>query len=137
MSSKATIFENKFGESRLSLEDNTIQPLTKFGNDVVLWTGIRIGHHGTFQSHVTITSHVVMSGQCEIGSYGFVGVNSTLRDGLKMAEANICGTASSVIRDTEHWAVCKGNPVTKSDVPSTSVSFCMEANAKIAKQWAE
>jgi sugar O-acyltransferase (sialic acid O-acetyltransferase NeuD family) len=123
VSSKATIFENEIGENCFILEDNTIQPFTKIGNNVVLWSGNHIGHHGTIHDHVTFTSHVVMSGHCEIGSYSFFGVNSTLRDGLKIAEGTFVAMASSVTRNTEPWSVYKGNPATKSDVPSTSVIF--------------
>src|SRR5690606_2620347 len=39
ISSKATICDNEIGENCFILEDNTIQPFTKIGNNVVLWSG--------------------------------------------------------------------------------------------------
>src|ERR1043165_1195159 len=82
VSSKATVCDNEIGENCFILEDNTIQPFTKIGNNVVLWSGNHIGHHGVIHDHVTFTSHVVMSGHCDIDRYTFLGVNATLRDGI-------------------------------------------------------
>lgn len=123
VSSRATVFENDIGENCFVLENNTIQPFTKIGNNVVLWSGNHIGHHGVIRDHVTFTSHVVMSGHCDVGAYSFFGVNSTLRDGLKIAEGTFVAMAAAVFQDTDAWGVYKGNPATKSDVPSTKIRF--------------
>lgn len=121
VSSKATLFDNEIGENCFILEDNTIQPFTRIGNNVVLWSGNHIGHHGVIHDHVTFTSHVVMSGHCEIGSYSFFGVNSTLRNGLKIAEGSFIAMAAAVMKDTEAWGVYKGNPAEKQSIPSTKM----------------
>ena len=44
------------------LEDNTIQPYTKIGDNCVLWSGNHIGHHSTIEDHSIITSHACISG---------------------------------------------------------------------------
>ncbi|WP_461049100.1 acetyltransferase [Spirosoma arcticum] len=113
VSSKATLFGNKIGENCFILEDNTIQPFTTIGNNVVLWSGNHIGHHGQIKDHVFFTSHVVMSGHCVIDSYCFFGVNSTIRDYLYLAEGTLVGMAAAVTRDTEAWGVYVGNPAIK------------------------
>lgn len=123
VSSKATIFDNEIGENCFLLEDNTIQPFTRIGNNVVLWSGNHIGHHGIIRDHVTFTSHVVMSGHCDIGAYSFLGVNSTLRNGLNIAEGSFIAMAAAVMKDTEAWGVYKGNPAVRLDIPSTKMRF--------------
>lgn len=123
VSSKAAVFSDDIGENCLVLENNTIQPFTKIGSNVVLWSGNHIGHHGVIRDHVTFTSHVVMSGHCDIGSYSFFGVNSTLRDGLRIAEGTFVAMAAAILEDTEAWGVYKGNPAIKSNVPSTKIRF--------------
>jgi sugar O-acyltransferase (sialic acid O-acetyltransferase NeuD family) len=123
ISSKATLFGNDIGENCFILENNTIQPFTRIGNNVVLWSGNHIGHHSTIHDHVTFTSHVVMSGHCNIGSYSFFGVNSSLRDGLEIAEGTFVAMAGAIIKNTEAWSVYKGNPAIKSGVPSTKIKF--------------
>jgi len=113
ISSKATIFKNEIGDNCFILEDNTLQPFTKIGSNVVLWSGNHIGHHGEIKDHVTFTSHVVMSGHCVIGENSFLGVNSTLRDGITLAKGTLVAMAASITKSTEEWGVYLGNPAKK------------------------
>jgi acetyltransferase-like isoleucine patch superfamily enzyme len=113
ISSRATIFDNEIGDNCFILENNTLQPFTKIGNNVVLWSGNHIGHHGHIKDHVTFTSHVVMSGHCVIGENSFLGVNATLRDGLNIAKGTLVGMAAAITKDTEEWGVYVGNPAKK------------------------
>jgi sugar O-acyltransferase (sialic acid O-acetyltransferase NeuD family) len=123
VSSKATTFGNAIGENSFILEDNTIQPFTSIGNNVVLWSGNHIGHHGYIGDHVTMTSHVVMSGHCDIGPYSFLGVNATLRDGVRIGEGSFIAMAAAITKDTEPWSVYKGNPATKLAMQSTDLKL--------------
>lgn len=114
ISSKATIFDKKVvGENCFILEDNTIQPYTTIGNNVVMWSGNHIGHHGRIMDHVFFTSHVVMSGHCVIESYCFFGVNSTIRDYMRLEQGTLVGMASAITKDTEEWGIYIGNPAKK------------------------
>lgn len=123
VSSKASTFDNPIGENCFILEDNTIQPFTEIGNNVVLWSGNHIGHHGRIRDHVTFTSHVVMSGHCDIGAYSFLGVNATIRDATTIGEGTFVAMASAIMKDTDPWGVYKGNPAEKATIPSTRVRF--------------
>jgi sugar O-acyltransferase (sialic acid O-acetyltransferase NeuD family) len=124
VSSKATVFPGAaIGDNCFILEDNTIQPFTSIGNNVVLWSGNHIGHHGIIKDHVTFTSHVVLSGHCVVESFAFFGVNATVRDGIHIAEGSFIAMAAAVTRDTEPWGVYKGNPAKKSETLSTELDF--------------
>jgi sugar O-acyltransferase (sialic acid O-acetyltransferase NeuD family) len=123
ISSKATFFDNSIGDNCFILEDNTIQPFTTIGNNVVMWSGNHIGHHGQIKDHVFFTSQVVLSGNCIVEPYCFFGVNSTIRDGLHIAEGTLVAMSASVIKDTESWGVYKGNPAKKGNVPSIDFDF--------------
>lgn len=115
ISSKATLFNNPIGDNCFILEDNTIQPFTTIGNNVVLWSGNHIGHHSIIKDHIMFTSHVVMSGHCTIENYCTLGVNATIRDGITIAEGTFVAMAASIIKDTEPWSLYKGNPAVKSE----------------------
>jgi len=115
VSSKATLFDNPIGDNCFILEDNTIQPFTTIGNNVVLWSGNHIGHHSVIKDHVMFTSHVVLSGHCMVENYCTFGVNATIRDGIIIAEGTFVAMAASIIKDTEPWGMYKGNPATKSE----------------------
>lgn len=123
VSSRATRFGNEIGENCFILENNTLQPFTSIGNNVVLWSGNHIGHHGRIHDHVTMTSHVVMSGHCEIGKYAFLGVNATLRDGISIGEGTFVAMAAAIMKSTEPWSVYKGNPATKLEMQSTDLKI--------------
>ncbi|GAB2773493.1 acetyltransferase [Rhabdobacter roseus] len=114
ISSHATILDRSVvGDNCFILEDNTIQPFTTIGNNVVLWSGNHIGHHGQIKDHVFFTSHVVMSGHCTIDSYSFFGVNSTIRDYTHIAQGTLVGMAAAITKDTEEWGIYIGNPAKK------------------------
>lgn len=124
VSSRATVWpEAQIGDNCFILEDNTLQPYTPIGNNVVLWSGNHIGHHGIIHDHVLFTSHVVLSGHCIVEPFCFFGVNATIRDGLKIAEGSLIAMAASIIADTEPWGVYKGSPAKKSQVPSCDLDF--------------
>ncbi|GAB3182070.1 acetyltransferase [Telluribacter humicola] len=114
ISSHATILDRSVvGENCFILEDNTIQPFTTIGNNVVLWSGNHIGHHGQIKDHVFFTSHVVLSGHCVIEPYSFFGVNSTIRDYTHIAQGTLVGMAAAITKDTEEWGIYIGNPAKK------------------------
>jgi acetyltransferase-like isoleucine patch superfamily enzyme len=123
VSSKATVFNNRIGENCFILEDNTLQPFTDIGDNVVLWSGNHIGHHGKIDNHVFFTSHVVMSGHCHIGKYSFLGVNSTIRDGITLSEGTLVAMAAMITRNTEPWGIYKGIPAKKGDLLSNQIDF--------------
>ena len=106
ISSKATVFDNvQTGENCFILEDNTIQPFVKIGNNVVLWSGNHIGHHGVIKDHVFVTSHVVISGNCVIENNCFLGVNATLRDFTHLGEYTFVAMSAKIMENTEPFSV--------------------------------
>ena len=124
VSSRATVFPViQIGDNCFILEDNTIQPFTSIGNNVVLWSGNHIGHHSVIKDHVSFTSHVVLSGHCTVEPFAFFGVNATVRDGIHIAEGSFIAMAAAVTRDTEAWGVYKGNPAQKGDKLSKDLDF--------------
>jgi len=116
ISSKATVFhDTEIGENCFILENNTIQPFTTIGNNVVLWSGNHIGHHGRIDDHVFFTSHVVLSGHCHVKSYCFLGVNSTIRDFTVLEKGTLVAMGATITKDTEEWGVYIGNPGKKKE----------------------
>lgn len=91
---------NPIGENCFILEDNTIQPFVKIGNNVTLWSGNHIGHDSVIENHCFIASHVVVSGHCHIHQYCFIGVNATLRNSLIIAPETLIGAGATVMKNT-------------------------------------
>jgi sugar O-acyltransferase (sialic acid O-acetyltransferase NeuD family) len=121
VSSKATVFGNKIGENCFILEDNTIQPFTTIGNNVVLWSGNHIGHHGQIDDHVFFTSQFVLSGHCHVKERAWFGVNSTIRDFTTIGEGCLIAMGSLITKSTDDNGFYMGSPAKKQDKPSIEV----------------
>ncbi|MEK6334552.1 MAG: acetyltransferase [Acidobacteriota bacterium] len=108
VSSRATTFPDfACGDNCFILEDNTIQPFVKIGNNVVMWSGNHIGHHSVIKDHVMITSHVVISGCCTIEPYCFFGVNASVRDETIIARETLVGMGVTILKDTKEFEIYK------------------------------
>lgn len=103
----------EIGDNTFVFENNTIQPFTSLGSNVVVWSGNHLGHHGTIEDHVFITSHVVVSGNVRIGHHSFLGVNASIRDSIDIAERTVIGMGATVTRATEAGGVYLGSPAKK------------------------
>jgi acyl-[acyl carrier protein]--UDP-N-acetylglucosamine O-acyltransferase len=96
----------------------------KIGNNVVLWSGNHIGHHGTIGDHVFFTSHVVLSGGCHVGEYSFIGVNATIRDQTIIGEGTLIAMGANLTRQkTDPWSIWKGNPAEKAAISSKDIKI--------------
>jgi len=119
ISSRATIFDNvEVGDNCFILEDNTIQPFVKIGNNVTLWSGNHIGHHSQIGDHSFVSSHVVISGGVRIESHCFLGVNATLRDHIVIARECVISPGAIILKDTVEKGVYVGAAAELSKVPS-------------------
>jgi sugar O-acyltransferase (sialic acid O-acetyltransferase NeuD family) len=127
VSSKAFVWHNaEIGENCFIMEDNTIQPFTKVGNNVVMWSGNHLGHRSVIRDNCFITSHVVISGYCEIGENTFIGVNAAIANNIKIGKDNFIAMGCIINRNTEEDGFYEGNPSRKRDVFARK--FCKVEN---------
>jgi sugar O-acyltransferase (sialic acid O-acetyltransferase NeuD family) len=89
------------GDNCFILEDNTIQPFVKIGNNVTLWSGNHIGHDSIIDDHCFLASHIVVSGHVYIHPYCFIGVNATLRNSIEIAPETLIGAGAIIMKNTE------------------------------------
>jgi len=106
VSSRAFVWRNvRLGEHCFIFEDNTVQPFVHIGDNVVLWSGNHIGHHSMIEDHCFVSSHVVASGFCKVGSSSFIGVNATLANNVTLGRDNWVGPNTAVMKDTADGAL--------------------------------
>lgn len=102
VSSRAFVWRNvEVGEHCFIFEDNTVQPFVKIQNNVILWSGNHIGHHSVIRDNCFISSHVVVSGFCDVGESCFLGVNATLANDITIARDCLIGAGATILRSTE------------------------------------
>lgn len=106
----------KIGENCFILEDNTLQPFVTIGDNVTLWSGNHIGHSSTIHDHCFISSHVVISGFCEIGEATFMGVNATVSEGSHIGADNYIGMAAVLNGATDPDSIIAPKATEKSPI---------------------
>jgi sugar O-acyltransferase (sialic acid O-acetyltransferase NeuD family) len=111
VSSRAFVWRTvEIGENSFVFENNVLQHGVRIGNDVILWSGNHVGHRTAIRDHAYVSSHVVISGFCDIGESCFLGVNSAFNDELQVGRDCLVGSGAVVIRNCEPGKVYVGNP---------------------------
>lgn len=111
VNSNAFIWHNvEIGENTFVFEENVLQFKVKIGNNVILWSGNHIGHQTVVEDNCFISSHVVISGFCNIGKNSFIGVNSSFNDEIVLGIDNVLGNGTVVVKNTEPGSIYVGNP---------------------------
>lgn len=111
VSPNAFVWHNvTIGENTFIFEENVLQYKVSIGNNVILWSGNHIGHQTVVEDNCFISSHVVISGFCRIGTNSFLGVNSSFNDGIQFGKDGVTGNGTVVVKNTEPGSVYVGNP---------------------------
>jgi len=109
VSSKSSVF-SPVGENCFIMEDNTIQPFVKVGNNIIMWSGNHIGHHSVIEDNNFLSSHVVVCGHCHIKSFCWIGVNSSIKDHIVLEEGTFVAMSSMVTKNTKPYKKYMGVP---------------------------
>jgi sugar O-acyltransferase (sialic acid O-acetyltransferase NeuD family) len=118
VSSRAFVWHNvQLGEHCFIFENNVVQPFVRIGNNVILWSGNHVGHHGTIQDDCFVSSHVCIAGFCNIGEACFLGVNASIGNNLVVGRDTWLSPGVAVTRDVPPGTVVK---ITKPEVARVS-----------------
>lgn len=122
ISSRAFVWHNvQVGQNTFIFENNVLQHRVSVGDNVILWSGNHVGHRTVIEDDCFITSHVVISGFCTVGRWSYLGVNSSIRDELSIAEDCVIGAGAVVVKDTDPRKVYVGNPARATGKDSHSI----------------
>jgi len=66
----------------------------------MIWSGNHLGHGAVIGDHCYISSHVVISGHVTIGERSFLGVNSSVKDFVKIGPDTFVTMNAAVTKDT-------------------------------------
>ncbi|MGZ3689185.1 MAG: acetyltransferase [Bdellovibrionota bacterium] len=96
------------GDNCFILENQTIQPTVKIGNNVMIWSGNHLGHGCTVEDNVYMASHICISGHARIGAFTFIGVNAAVRDFATIGSDCFIAMNAAVTRDVKPGSVVVG-----------------------------
>lgn len=107
--SKSVVWDDlQHGENCFILENQTIQPGVKLGDNVMLWSGNHIGHGTFIDDHTYLASHVVLSGHGKIGKRCFFGVNAAVRDFAEIGDDCFIAMGANVTQNMAANSVALG-----------------------------
>ena len=95
----------EIGDNCFILENNSIQPCSKIGNNVTVWSNNIIGHHSEIKDHCYIAGHVSIAGHSVIGAYSFIGVNALVGHEVQIGERCLIGAGSRVTKNADAGSV--------------------------------
>ena len=111
VSSRAFVWRTAaIGRNCLVLEHNVLQHGVTLEDDVYLWSGNHVGHRTRIGAHTFVSSQIVVSGFCDIGTSCFLGVNACISDHVRIADDTVLGAGAVVVKDTEPGKIYVGNP---------------------------
>lgn len=84
--------------------DTVIGEGTKFDNLV------HVAHDCIIGKHVGIAAGAIFGGSVEVGDYTFIGLNVTVKPGVKIGKRCLIGMGSVVLKDVPDDVVVVGNP---------------------------
>ena len=106
VNSRASNFGDvEIGDNCFILEDAVIQPCSKIGSNVSIWSGNHIGHHAIVGDHCYIAGHVIISGSTTIEPYCFIGVNATIGHEITIGRESFIGAGCLVTKNAEDKSV--------------------------------
>lgn len=121
ISSRASNFGDvEIGDNCFILENVVIQPCSKIGNNVSVWSGNLIGHHATVEDHCYIAGQVIISGHTTIEPYCFIGINATIGHEITIGRESLIGAGSLITKNVEPKSVYITQDTAKFRLDSTS-----------------
>ena len=106
VSSRASnIGQVAIGDNCFVLEFAVIQPCSKVGNDVFIWSGNHIGHHAEIGDHCYIAGNAMISGNVTIEPYCFIGVSATIGHEITIGRESFIGAGSLITKTVEPKSV--------------------------------
>jgi len=87
------------GDNCFILENQTIQPNVKIGDNVMIWSGNHLGHSCQIHNHAYLASHICLSGHTIIGDESFIGVNVAVKDFTKIGKRVFITMGANVVKD--------------------------------------
>ncbi len=95
----------KMGENCIVLDNATIEPGVTLGNNVVVWSGVLLGHHSTIEDHAWIAGQAVFGGSTRLGARSFVGLGAIVAHEVEIGEQSFLGAGVFVTKCTDPKAV--------------------------------
>ena len=97
------------GDNCFILENQTIQPTVKIGDNVMIWSTNHLGHKCEIKDHAYLASGITVSGHTIIGERTFVGVNVAFKDFIDIGSDCFITMGANIIRNIPNYSTATSN----------------------------
>ena len=106
VSSKASnIGKVEIGDNCMVLENAVIQPCSRVGSNVFIWSGNHIGHHATVGNHCYFSGQCIVGGSSVIEPYCYLGVNATIGHEVTIGRESFIGAGTLLTKSAPPHSV--------------------------------
>lgn len=115
VSKEAQVYTNEIGEGSIIMPGVYVGPFSKLGICCVLWPGTVLAHHNILDDFNWVASCTCYGGGASSGKNCFLGIGSTIRNEIKLAEYTFVGAQTYIGKETTPKGVYVGVPARKKD----------------------
>ncbi|MHA7865544.1 acetyltransferase [Flagellimonas marinaquae] len=117
ISSKSNVWDDlTYGQNVFVSEDSVIQPYVTIADNSLL-IGARVAHHSVIGKH-SLLSGCLLGGSVVIGNNCFLGLNTTVKQGVCVGDNNMIGMGCIISKNTKDYEVYRvGDHTVRSAVP--------------------
>ncbi len=95
----------EMGDNCIILDNATVEPGARLGNNVVIWSGVLIGHHSTIEDHAWIAGNATFGGSTVLGARSFVGLGAIVGHEVELGEQTLVSAGALVMKCSDPKAV--------------------------------
>lgn len=86
------------GDNCIILDGAIVEPGTHIGNNVVVWSGVLVGHHTVIEDDAWIAGHATFGGSARLGAGSFVGLGAVVGHEVEIGERSFLGAGALVMK---------------------------------------
>lgn len=110
ISKNALCYSDRIGEGSLVWPNVYIGPDVVIGICNIIKACCEVAHNNVLGDFNYIAGSVVMGGRASISNHCFIGLNSTIKSGIALAEYTLLGMGCNMLKESEPYGVYVGNP---------------------------
>lgn len=110
ISKNSCVYTDSIGEGTLVLPSVYIGPFNEIGKCNIIWNGTNISHHSIIGNFNNIAAGAILAGDVIIGNNCFLGVNTSYKNGVKVASQSFIAASSYVSKNTKENTAYSGSP---------------------------
>ena len=89
----------EIGDNCLVLENAVLQPCSRLGSNVFVWSGNHIGHHASVGDHCYLSGQCIIGGSSVIEPYCYLGVNATIGHEVTIGTGSFIGAGALITKN--------------------------------------